>query len=54
MKTVKTTKITLQYVCPECNEMEAQLLVGIVQNGTLICEECQCDMDLADTVRIED
>lgn len=50
---IKTNRIELLYVCPDCGEEYSQFLTDIVQNGTLTCE-CGPDMLLQDYVDMAD
>ncbi len=50
---MKTNRITLLYVCPNCGKTSSQPLTDLVQNGTHGCEDCSVDMILQDEVHVE-
>lgn len=54
MKELPVEKIILQYKCPLCGDTHEQPLSEIVEVGTAICTECDCDMELQDTVKVKD
>jgi DNA-directed RNA polymerase subunit RPC12/RpoP len=49
---IETSKVTLNYVCVECNTTSQQRLSDLVCDGTAICENCGDDMDLTDVVDV--
>ena len=53
-KLVPVEKVVILYACPECKATAEQPLDEIVQSGTAVCTECDCDMELQDNVKILD
>ena len=49
MASIKTEDITLGYTCPECETEASQPLSDIVSAGTLVCNNCDNDMELNTT-----
>ena len=59
MKTVPSEKVVLLYVCPECKTVYRQPLSELVENGTAVCvnddcDNCDDDCDVADEIEIHD
>ena len=51
---IETSKITLNYRCEECNITAIQNLSEIVDQGTVICENCSDNMYLMDVVDVDE
>ena len=49
MASIKTEDITLGYTCPECETEASQPLADIVSVGTLVCNNCDTEMELDTT-----
>ena len=49
MASIKTEDITLGYTCPECEAEASQPLSDIVSVGTLVCNNCDTEMELDTT-----
>lgn len=49
MASIKTEDITLGYTCPECETEASQPLSDTVSVGTLVCNNCDTEMELDTT-----
>lgn len=50
---IRTESITLSYTCDECKAVATQSLSEIVESGTAVCPNCDTDMVLDDTIRVQ-
>ena len=52
-KKVKTSNVTLYWICDKCNETAETPLIDLDEFGTPYCDDCEDDMILDDYIKIE-